>query len=111
VESGLGVDPWHDYLALPVAPFILLAQLIALFIRPRWVRLAFAFGCTAAIALMLAYVASLETPASDGVNIGEPLLALWLGLSIVLLVIEVAREGIAAVWRRLRPARSATSRV
>ena len=111
MESQLGVDPWHDYLALPVAPFLLLAQLVALFIRPRWVRLVFASGCTASIALMLAYVASLETPASDGVNIGEGLLALWLGVSIVLLVVEVAREGIAVLWRHLHPARSATSRV
>jgi hypothetical protein len=105
------VDPWHDYLALPVAPFLLVTQLVALFVRPRWIRLVFAFGCTAAIALMLAYVASLETPASDGVNIGEGLLALWLGISVVLLVLEVAREAIAVVWRRVHRPRSATSRV
>ena len=101
------MDPWHDYLALPVGPLLLLAQLIAVFIRPRWVRLVFGFGCTTAIALMLGYVSSLETRASEGVDIGEALLAFWLGISIVLLVIEVAREGIAAFWRRFhRPDRT-----
>jgi hypothetical protein len=106
------VDPWHDYLALPIAPFVLIAQATALFIRPRWVRLVFAFGCTAAIAVMLAYVASREIAASDGVNIGQGVLTLWLILSVLLLVVEVAREGIAGLWRRFRrPPRSATSGV
>ena len=94
-------DPWHDYLALPIAPFLLLVQLGALFIRPRWVRLVLAVGCTAAIAVMLAYVASLDVPASQGVNIGEALLALWLSVSIVLLVAAFVREGVGFVWRSL----------
>jgi hypothetical protein len=95
-------DPWYDYLALPIAPVLLVAQLIALFIRPRWVRLAFGFGSTVAIGLMLAYVASLDDHASEGVNIGEALLALWFGISIVLLVIELVREGISSLWRQAR---------
>ena len=102
-------DPWHDYLALPIAPVVLLAQLVALFIRPRRVRLVVALGCTAVITAMLVYVASLDIPASEGVSIGEPLLALWLGLSVVLLVVELVREGVGSVWRRFRrPSSTAT---
>jgi hypothetical protein len=51
---------------------------------------------------MLVYVASLDVPASEGVNIGEPLLALWLAVSVVLLVVALIREGAGSVWRRFR---------
>jgi hypothetical protein len=93
------MDPWHDHLALPVAPLVLLAQVIALFVRPWWVRLLLAFGCTAAIAAMFAYVASLDVSPDEGVNIGAGVLALWFGLSFLLLLAEVGREAIAKLWR------------
>jgi hypothetical protein len=93
------MDPWHDYLAFPVAPLVLVTQVSALFLRPRWVRLVFAGGCTAAIAAMFAYVESLYVPASEGVNIGAGILGLCLFASIALLVVALAREGIALLWR------------
>jgi hypothetical protein len=104
------VDPWHDYLAFPIAPFLLLAQAVALFVPPRWVRLVFTVGCTVAIAVMFAYVASLDIPTNEGANIGAGVLALWLAISIVLLVVELVREGVGSAWRRFRrPSKSATS--
>jgi hypothetical protein len=106
------VDPWDDYLTLPIAPFVLLTQVVALFLRPRWVRLVFAFGCTLAITVMFAYVVSLDLPASEGVNIGAGVLTRWLLISIALLIVEIARESVGAIWRRFRRARgSAMSRV
>ena len=106
------MDPWHDYLALPLAPLILVGQVVAFFIRSWWVRLVVSVACVAAIASMLVYVASLDIPADEGANIGEGVLALWLAVSIVLLVAELTREGISVLWRRVRPPSwSATSRV
>jgi hypothetical protein len=83
-----------------------------LFIRPRWVRLVFAVGCTVAIAVMFACVASLDLPADEGANIGAGVLALWLAITIALLVVELVREGVGSAWRRVRrPSESATSGV
>jgi hypothetical protein len=48
---------------------------------------------------MLAYVESRYVAASEGVNIGAGLLALWLGASILLLLFELAREAIQKLWR------------
>ena len=93
------MDPWYDYLAFPVAPLLLVTQVGALFLRQRWVRLVFAGGCTAAIAAMFAYVESLYVPATEGVNIGAGILVLCLVVSVALLVVALAREGIALLWR------------
>jgi 4-amino-4-deoxy-L-arabinose transferase-like glycosyltransferase len=93
------VDPWHDYLALPVAPLILIVQAASLFARRRSVRWFLGIACTTAIAAMLAYVSSLPTRPEEGVNIGAGVLVLWLLASIALLVIGVVREGVGALVR------------
>ena len=98
------MDPWHDYLALPIAPLFLFAQLAALFL-PRWqLRLAVSVTATLVIWAMLAYVASLDTT-GEGVNIGAGILALWLAVSIWLLVAAVIREAVTAAVRYVRSAR------
>ena len=48
---------------------------------------------------MFAYVESLYVPASEGVNIGAGILVLCLFISAALLVVELAREAIALLWR------------
>jgi hypothetical protein len=85
-------DPWYDYLALPVAPLLLVVQVAALFVR-RWeLRWAISIGCVAAVTAMFFYVASLPTTASEGVNIGAGVLLLWLLGSILLLIVLIVRE-------------------
>jgi hypothetical protein len=86
------VDPWHDYLALPIAPLVLLVQLGALFIPHRVWRWALALACPGAILVMLFYVASLPERPGEGVNIGAGVLLLWTVVSAVLLVIALAAE-------------------
>ena len=62
------MDPWHDYLALPVAPLLLLVQVAALFIRRGLIRWSISVACTAVIAVMFAYVASLPLRVDEGVK-------------------------------------------
>jgi hypothetical protein len=98
--------PWWDYLAFPVAPFLLLVQSGALFIRrTRW-RWGINVTCVVAIAAMLVYVGSVS-PEEDqrapvGAEIGTSLLSFWLAMAVVLLAIGVVREVVA----RLRGGRS-----
>jgi len=101
-------DPWYDYLALPVAPLVLVAQFAALFLRPWWVRWALLAGGTLAILVMLVYVASIELAPDEGANIGAGVLFLWLLVSLVLLVAGGVRELVALVVRSRR-ARGASS--
>ena len=88
------MDPWHDYLALPVAPLVLFVQLVALFLRPPVLRWAVEIVCPLAIAAMFAYVASLPDRPDEGVNIGAGVLLLWLVLSLGLLVVTLVVEAI-----------------
>jgi hypothetical protein len=88
------VDPWHDYLALPIAPFVLIVQLIALFLRPPMLRWALEIACPLAIVAMFAYVSSLPDRADEGVNIGAGVLLLWMVLSLGLLVLTLVVEAI-----------------
>jgi hypothetical protein len=89
------MDPWHDYLAIPIAPLLLVVQLAALFARSRMVRLGLSFACATAIAAMLAYVASLPTRPDEGVNIGAGVLVLWFLVSLLLLALAVVREAVS----------------
>jgi hypothetical protein len=85
-------DPWYDYLALPVAPIVLVIQIAALFVR-RWeLRWAISIACVVAVTAMFIYVASLPTTASEGVNIGAAVLLLWFLGSILLLIVLIVRE-------------------
>jgi hypothetical protein len=91
------VDPWHDYLALPIAPLVLVVQVIALFLPQRSVRWTLAVLCALAILAMLLYVDSLPVEPDEGVNIGAGVLFLWLIVSIALLVIAIVVEGVRLV--------------
>jgi hypothetical protein len=88
------VDPWHDYLAFPVAPLVLLVQLIALFLRPPMLRWGLEIACPLAIIAMFAYVSSLPERPDEGVNIGAGVLLLWLVLSLGLLLVTLVVEAI-----------------
>jgi predicted MFS family arabinose efflux permease len=88
------VDPWHDYLALPIAPLVLLVQIGALFLPSRPWRWALAIACPVAILAMFLYVASLPDEPGEGVNIGAGVLLLWLIPSGVLLVVTLLAEGV-----------------
>jgi hypothetical protein len=87
------VDPWQDYLALPIAPLVLLLQIVALFLPQRPVRWTLAVLCPLAILAMLLYVDSLPVEPDEGVNIGAGVLYLWLIVSLALLVLAIVVEG------------------
>ena len=95
-------EPWYDYLAIPVAPLLLLAQVGALFIRPVLWRWGISLGCTAVITGMLFYVDSRPIAPDEGANIGAGVLALWLMVSVALLGVGVAREVVAFTVREFR---------
>jgi hypothetical protein len=88
------VDPWHDYLALPIAPLVLLVQIGALFLPSRPWRWALAVACPVGILAMLLYVASLPEEPGEGVNIGAGVLAIWLIASVVVLLVALLAEGV-----------------
>jgi hypothetical protein len=79
------VDPWYDYLAIPVAPLVLLVQWAALHIPHRAVRLTLSIAATASIAAMLVYIVLLPISEEEGANIGAGVMFIWLIVSIVLL--------------------------
>jgi hypothetical protein len=98
----LVADPWYDYLALPIAPLVLVVQFGALFVRPWWLRWGISAACFAAITVIFFYVASLPEAPDEGVNIGGGLLALWWLCSFVLALVLVARELILAAFLVVR---------
>jgi hypothetical protein len=93
------MDPWHDYLAIPIAPLVLAVQLAALFVPKRPLRLALVVACPTAIAVMLAYVSSLPTRPDEGVNIGAGVLALWFLVSLALFAVAAVREAVTLMRR------------
>jgi uncharacterized membrane protein len=86
------VDPWHDYLALPIAPLVLLVQAGALFLSRREWRWALGIACPFAILAMLLSVASLPSKPEEGANIGAGVILLWMVVSVALLVVAVSAE-------------------
>jgi hypothetical protein len=98
----LVADPWYDYLALPIAPLVLLVQFGALFVRPWWLRWGISAACFAAIWVMLSYVASFPVGPDDGVNIGAGIMALWWICSFVLGLVLVARDVIIGAFLAVR---------
>jgi hypothetical protein len=100
------VDPWYDYLAIPVAPLVLLAQWAAAYVPQRAVRLTLSGAATASIAAMLVYLALLPISEEEGANIGAGLMFVWLIVSILLLRFAVARRASGdgkPIHRRLAP--------
>jgi hypothetical protein len=98
------MDPWYDYLAIPIAPVVLLAQWAVAYVPQRAVRLTLSGAATACIAAMLVYVALLPIVEEEGANIGAGVLFVWLIVSIILLRLAVAPRETARrgpVGRRL----------
>ena len=91
------IDPWYDYLAFPIAPLVLVAQVVGLFLRVPALRLTLIVAGPLLIGVMLAYVSSLPLRADEGVNIGQGVLVLCLLASIALSVVALIFEGVRAV--------------
>jgi hypothetical protein len=82
------MDPWYDSFVWPYAPFLLCVQVATIFVKSNpWWRLATSLGCTALISAMLAYVSSLPTKYGEGVDLGSPIIAFWLAVSIILFIV------------------------
>jgi hypothetical protein len=77
------VDPWYDYLALPVAPALLIAQFGTTFLRWPWRQR----SSVAAVMLLGAMtIFAWVVPTNDpGANIGGGVLVLWFLLSVAIL--------------------------
>jgi hypothetical protein len=99
------MDPWYDYLALPVAPIVLAVQIAALFLRRRGSGVVHPPRLVA-IAAMAAYVSSLPDRPDEGVNIGAGIFIVWLLASIGLLGVAAVREVSPLVLRSVRQTRS-----
>ena len=84
------MDPWYDYLALPVGPLLLGLQ-AALLSRPRGLRVLASSVCFAAVAAMFVFVTYI-VPAGEGANIGAGLLLLQMPISLLLLVAALVPE-------------------
>ena len=89
---GAAADPWYDYLTFPIAPLVLLVQLVAVFLPSRPWRWALGLGCPLAIVAMFLYVVSIPVGPDEGVNIGAAIFVLWLLGSGVLLVFALLVE-------------------
>ena len=96
------MDPWYDYLALPLAPLVLLVQIVALFLRRAALRRLVLVAAPLLIAAMLAYVSSRPVAPSEGVNIGEGVLVLWLVLSLGISLLGLVAESLRALAARRR---------
>jgi hypothetical protein len=97
------IDPWYDYLAIPIAPLVLVAQLVALFLRRAALRAILVVGAPVLIAGMFVYVSSRPVRADEGVAIGEGVLVLWLLVSLVIALCGVVAEGIRVAAARRKP--------
>jgi hypothetical protein len=98
-------EPWYDYLALPVAPLVLLVQAGALFFRKALWRWGISVGCVAAITGMFFYVNSIPVGPDEGVNIGAGIMLLWLLGTFGLLGILIVRDGLVFIVREFRAER------
>ena len=99
------MDPWHDYLALPIAPLVLLVQIAALFLPRRSWRWGLELACPLAVIAMFLYVGSLPEEPGEGVNIGAGVLLLWTGVSVVLFLVAAVVEAIRLAVRQHREPR------
>ena len=85
------MDPWYDFLAIPIAPLVLLVQGAFLYVPQRAVRLALSGVATVAIAAMLVYIVLLPVSDEEGANIGAGVMFIWLIASICLFGLAVTR--------------------
>jgi lipopolysaccharide export LptBFGC system permease protein LptF len=84
------VDPWYDYLALPVAPLVLALQAVAFCTQNRRLQQLFAVGGTVAIAAMFVFITFLA-PSGVGANIGAGIMLMWLAGSVAILCVAADR--------------------
>jgi hypothetical protein len=98
----LVADPWHDYLALPIAPLVLLVQIGVLFVRPWRLRWGLSVACVAGMTAMFFYVDSLPERPDEGTNIGAGVLLLWLLVSFGLVLVLAARDLLVMAFRVAR---------
>ena len=89
---GAAADPWYDYLTFPIAPLVLLVQLVAVFLPSRSWRWALGLGCPLAIVAMFLYVDTVPVKPGEGVNLGAAVFVLWLMVSGVLLIAALLLE-------------------
>ena len=92
-------DPWYDYLAIPIAPLVLLLQVASIFFSDRTVRWSVGLACTAALTVMFLSVGSIDPAPEEGANIGAGVLLFWVLCSIALLAAAVLREVVTAIVR------------
>jgi len=98
-------DPWHDYLAFPVATGLLLVQITVTFLPWAWWRRGLSVACAAAIAVIAAYVLSIDTAPEEGANIAAGIAVLVLVASLALLVLLAIGEAVLAVCRGIARSR------
>lgn len=84
------MDPWYDYLAIPVGPLLLVAQVAVITSQPWRRAVAASVGFVAVFVAMTLVVAG-QTGEADA-NIGLALLALEAGASAALLVAAAVRR-------------------
>lgn len=78
-------DPWYDFLAIPVAPVVLMSQFAAMALPSRTPRRVIVAGASAAIVAMTTVV--LAIPA-EGANIGAGLIVPQAVISLALTAVE-----------------------
>jgi hypothetical protein len=88
----MAVDPWYDYLAIPVAPLILGLQAIAFAVHNVRLQRLLAVGGTVTIAAMFVFI-TFVLPAGAGANIGAGIMLMWLACSLAIL------RAVAVRWR------------
>ncbi|MEO5576617.1 MAG: hypothetical protein ABIR67_06730 [Gaiellaceae bacterium] len=76
-------DPWYDYFALPIAPFVLILQLGALFPPRWWARIGGALACAGAIQWMEWFVSNSHLEPDERANIGAGIMLFWSVLSLM----------------------------
>ena len=103
------MDPWYDYLALPVAPLVLAVQGCALALPDRRRGIAVSAAGTLAIAAMFAFAAFGTGVPDHGPNIGAGVLLIELVGSLGLLAAQVASAALHLTKTKRR--RSAASPV
>jgi lipopolysaccharide export LptBFGC system permease protein LptF len=86
----VSVDPWYDYLALPIAPLILGLQAVAFATHNLRLQRLLAVGGTVAIAAMFVFI-TFVVPAGAGANIGAGIMPMWLACSLAILCAVAAR--------------------
>ncbi len=74
------MDPWYDYLALPIAPLVIAIQCVALALRDTALKRVIAVGGAIAVASM--FVVAVVAGLADGTaNIGAGLLLIEAAIS------------------------------